>query len=79
MLRCVESAPLVCILSDCLHHMDDFFVKTEGSACENDESLFLEGLEMYCLLRHRLQTMMHAWSTVVTASTPLALYRGMSV
>lgn len=77
MLRCVESGPLVCILSDCLHHVDNFFVKSEGIGCDESGSLFLEGLEMYCLMKHRLQSMMHAWCAVVTAATP-ALYRGKS-
>ena len=77
-LRCVESGPLVCILSDCLHHVDEFFVKSEGSGGDDTESRFLQALEMYCLLKHRLQSMMHTWPAVVNAATP-AMYRGMSL
>lgn len=76
--RCVETAPLLCILLDCLHHVDDFFMKCETDEMEgerNGESLFLQGLEMYCLLQQRLRDMTYSWAAVVKCATP-DLFRG---
>lgn len=80
MLKCIESAPLVYILSDCLHHVDEFFLECEQQSAtgQSDNKLFLQGLEMYCLLKYRLQTMIYQWSALLSTATPV-MFRGMMV
>lgn len=76
----METAPLLCILLDCIQDVDDFFMKSETAETEEDckgESLFLQGLEMYCLLQQRLQDMTYSWSAVVKLATP-NMFRGIT-
>ena len=84
-LHYVETAPLLCFLSDFLSPLDAFLRKYEA-ICKSKEgqvkrgepeeqmngknALFIEGLEFYCLIKSRLHEMKYYWRIIVSKALP---------
>ena len=80
--------PLLCLIDDFSEALDSFLVRMEASQeipqeqCGTVEetksgcSLFLEGLELYCLLKQRLLNLKHYWQQILSNALPSCSYKG---